>query len=482
MKRDSETALLDSAGPGNTKQPRGDEFGGDEFGGVDPFGEVEFGEADFNEAEVLSSEPPEEKARREFAERLHDARTVKAEELPELLAVLRDKAPAWGTTRYAHSVALLLVHVSRSARTCRAAFVASGLPMLGSVLQEAIGDLEASDAAVRQDGAMRVHACLVCLRALPIGRATMWAHRKELGHPFDKLHKWCAKGKSALAAELRGPTQALCKRWRQQPKPALQEASVEQKAVRMKVVEMISQGLNGIAGHSPASPAGLTSPGMLPPTLTANEVEAALFGRFGGATPEYRQHARMLRSNLAAHGNAHLRERVLSGELPAEQLVAMDSDSLAPDALQAERKKQHADSIKEVTYQNMVSLRRLASESEDRNAYNSGTAPPLMVFETDIGDDGKLKDTAEEKGAKEVAALRKAMGKPALSNMEPPPTPFMAPPPTPFRPGAATHMAEGAGTSGTADGSGTPDMMPTPALDEEDEEASALMRFLSQPV
>ena len=52
----------------------------------------------------------------------------------------------------------------------------------------------------------------------------------------------------------------------------------------------------------------------------------------------YRQHARMLRSNLGATGNAELRDSVLAGELNAEELVKRDSQSLAPEALQEQNK------------------------------------------------------------------------------------------------------------------------------------------------
>ena len=65
------------------------------------------------------------------------------------------------------------------------------------------------------------------------------------GKPFDGLHKWCASQKSALAAELRAPTLELCARWRRQPKPAAQEQSPEDKAMRRRVVDLISQGLSG---------------------------------------------------------------------------------------------------------------------------------------------------------------------------------------------------------------------------------------------
>lgn len=53
--------------------------------------------------------------------------------------------------------------------------------------------------------------------------------------------------------------------------------------------------------------------------LARGEVEAALYGRFGSASAEYKQHARMLRSNLALAGNAKLRERVLAGDIAPEE-------------------------------------------------------------------------------------------------------------------------------------------------------------------
>merc|ERR1719356_1176553 len=161
-------------------------------------------------------------------------------------------------------------------------------------------------------------ACLSCLGALPLGRATLWEHRQSIGKPFDRLHKWCAKERSALAAELRAPTNVLCRKWRRQPKPASQETS-ETKAGRRKVVEIIAQGLQGIAGgNSPASPApmSMASPGCMPAQMIAAEIEVALYVRHSGATHDYKAHARMLRSNLGHGGNAKLRDRVLSGDLP----------------------------------------------------------------------------------------------------------------------------------------------------------------------
>merc|ERR1719506_1274542 len=105
---------------------------------------------------------------------------------------------------------------------------------------------------------------------------------------------------------------------------------------------MISQGLAGFAGlNSPASPAMcMASPGRIPmpPNTMAAEVEAVLFARHNNsASGEYRQHARMLRSNLALPGNVELRNNVLSGDMSPEQLIAMNSGALAPEEVQEQR-------------------------------------------------------------------------------------------------------------------------------------------------
>eukprot|EP00929_Paragymnodinium_shiwhaense_P041128 TRINITY_DN21386_c0_g1_i3.p1 TRINITY_DN21386_c0_g1~~TRINITY_DN21386_c0_g1_i3.p1 ORF type:complete len:471 (-),score=107.97 TRINITY_DN21386_c0_g1_i3:199-1611(-) len=414
------------------------------------------------------AEPAEEVARRRFADRLAKADGPMTEEdLESLLLILRDEAPKWGAVRRWRSSALLLVHVSRAPRAVRAQFAAEGMPLLGAVLQESVGHLETGDATARQEAGMMTLASLMALRALPIGRATMWEHRQSVGKAFDRLHRWCGKERSALAAELRAPTTELCKRWRKQPKPANQESSQEQKAIRMKVITIIQQGLLGIAGgNSPASPAPVPpSPGRLAPNTVAAEVEAALFGHHNGATNEYRQHARALRSNLSLTSNTRLREKVMSGEMGPEELVKMDSNSLAPEELQEKRKDAEKRAMKEVVAETLVPLTRLMSNSDDRLSYNPGMAPPPMVSPTrEISADSIGKE-------KDAEAAPPASAAPVS----------MVPPPTPFRHGDG--MPPPANVPGTERmPATTPEVMATPCPEDEDEECAALIRFLSRPV
>jgi len=414
-------------------------------------------------------EPPEEVARRDFADRLQKPGpdgVLTEDDLISLLAILRDEAPKWGPVRQMRSSALLLVYVARSPRKARATFSAEGMPLLGSVLQESVAVLQGEDAAARQEAGMLALACLMCLRALPIGRATMWEHRLSVGKAFDKLHKWCKKTTTALAAELRAPTLMLCKKWQRQPRPALQAQTPEQKVLRMKVVDMIAQGLMGIAGNSPASPLPMASPGRMPPSTTAAEVEAALFGVYSSSTPEYRQHARMLRSNLALHQNAGLRDRVLSGEISADELVKLDSTHLAPEAMQAKRIESQKKVLKGTIVEETVPLSRMKS-SEDRTSLNYVTPlPPMDPLRKDSGsfDESDGVSLAQASVVKDKAPEAFPIA--------------MVPPPTPFRPDADGSSA----TAQTPLPEPTPEVMATPAQDDEDEEQAALIRYLTRPV
>lgn len=412
-------------------------------------------------------EPADEVARRSFADRVTKAKRVTDTELPDLIGVLQRDAPSWEAIRRWRSSALLLVCVARSSRQCRGAFIADGgLQLLGALLQQALAALEGGEAVARQEAGMWILACLSCLSTLPLGRATLWEHRQAIGKPFDRLHKWCAKERSALAAELRAPTNALCKRWRRQPRPASQESAPEQKASRRKVVELITQGLAGISGgNSPASPfpMSLPSPGCMPGNLIAAEVEAALFGLHGGVTHEYKVHTRMLRSNLGHPRNAKLRERVLSGDLSAEELVAMDSAHLASDELQEQRRVMEKKAMKDVVVENY--LVRLPSRGDDR-AFGA-TAPPVFVRAGSASSDLA--------GSKENIPTDGDTNKPM-----PPPTPGMQlePPPTPFRDasmGIGQHLHDDEPPP-------TPGVLMTPAHDDENEETEALIRYLTKPV
>jgi len=418
-------------------------------------------------------------ARRAFAERLATAERVDPVELPEFLAVLRSEAPSWGAVRRWRSVSLLLVYVARSTRACRAAFVAEGLTLLGQALKEGVAALETGGTTERQEASMWVLASLACLRALPIGRATMWQNRLVLGKPFDRLHRWCGHEKSALAADLRGPTSALCRRWRRQPQPAEQDKN--QKDVRLKVVSLIAQGLAGMpVGNSPASPAmpliaGAASPGPgMPPSTLAAEIEAALFGRHGGKVAhEYRQHSRMLRSNLALPGNAPLRAQILSGDISADELVAMESDALAPASLQEERRLEQAKATREMVVRKLRPP-PVAEDARDRSPYNPSTAPlPPQPSRSNSGLAADAAAMLAESSAQVTPAAPAANAATALTRMEPPPTPFVAP-----------RSTERGGTHDlalVAPGM-TPDVLPTPAQDERDEEELTLIQWLSNPL
>eukprot|EP00931_Biecheleriopsis_adriatica_P121601 TRINITY_DN96660_c0_g1_i1.p1 TRINITY_DN96660_c0_g1~~TRINITY_DN96660_c0_g1_i1.p1 ORF type:complete len:478 (+),score=108.15 TRINITY_DN96660_c0_g1_i1:23-1435(+) len=411
----------------------------------------------------LLAPPPvaaEETARRAFVDRLlaHGS-SIEEALLPELLADVQTKAPAWGAIQHWRSSALLLACIARSSRTCRTAFVAheDGLKLLGQVLRQAVAGLEGGDGKQRQEAGMLALACLACLKALPLGRATLWEHRQAIGKPFDQLHRWCGRERSALAAELRAPTQALCRRWRRQPKPAGQEAP-EHKALRQRAVETIAQGLQGIASNSPASPAplGAASPAALPGHLVAAEVETALWGRHGCAagSAEYRQHVRMLRANLAHPGNTELRSKVLEGELSAEALVAMDSNMLAPEALQKQRREAELKAMRESIVEELIPRRGDSFGQPGGNrssfdpSYDMNMAPRVWV----------ASPTKEDEKPKEEIAGPQAL--------------HMEPPPTPFREGGGSMLT-------VQEVPPTPEMLATPAPEDEDEDEAALIRYLA---
>lgn len=442
------------------------------------------------------ADPADEVARRAFAERVTASRQVAEADLPSLLTVLQKDAPDWSPLRRWRSASLLLACVARSSRVIRGAFVSTGLPVLGCVLQESVAALETGDAAARQEAGMWALACLMCLRSLSLGRAALWEHRQSLGKPFDRLHKWCAREKSALAAELRAPTAALCRRWRRQPKPAGQEVSPEQKAVREKVVEMICQGLLGIAGgNSPASPAPLAmlSPGAMPNRLVAVEVEAALYGRYSSPSHEYKLHARMLRSNLGHAANAKLREHVLTGELAPETLVSMDSIHLAPDALQEQRRAAERKAMKESVVEDM--LPRMPSRGEGspgRDSYNWSTAPPVFVKSPGPARQNSGSESDGSSIGASTSSKAEAAGGAGKQEARPDPAalPPLEPPPTPFR---DFGSASGSGGHYHSGGQGSPvpsaqgelhevELMATPAPDDEDEEQEALIQYLSKRV
>ncbi|CAE7445239.1 YSA1 [Symbiodinium pilosum] len=396
------------------------------------------------------SDPPEEVARQTFAGQFSsNAFRVEEEDLPKLLAEVLEQGPAWGGTRYWRCAALFVGCIGRSTRSCRIAFVAhpQGLTLLGLVLKEAVARLEAP--GLHQEASMLALACLTCLKALPLGRASLWEHRQALGKPFDQLHKWCSKDRSAVAAELRGPTLELCRRWKRQPKPAAQEQT--HKALRGKVLELIASGLQG-RGTSPASPFP-ASPAQLPNNLVAAEVESALWGRYGASnTSEYRQHARMLRANLALPGNAELRAKILAGDLKAEELAGMDSSALAPDEVQKQRREVQKQAMKEAVVEELLPVRMGDGDGSPFDPSADLNTAPLVWRSPTKEAKTESQDAAEEEGA---------TGLP------------MVPPPTPFRLAVATPAME----PGSPD---IPEMLATPGP-EEDDDVLAVLRFLASP-
>lgn len=220
----------------------------------------------------------------------------------------------------------------------------------------------------------------------------------------------------------------------------------------------------------PASPAA-----RLPADTTALELEAALFSRYSGATAEYRQHARMLRSNLALPGNTSLRESVLSGDTSAEELLAMNSSSIAPESLQEERLRKQKEALKGITIKEK--LMPPPDMEDGRTDYNPATAPPLL--------EKRLSSIDREEGAASLARrdssdLAAPAPEPAGSSSANPTTFRMEPPPTPFREAegtASTTASSGGGSPG-----GTPDVSATPAQGEEDEDERALIQWLTRPV
>ncbi|CAE7283421.1 YSA1 [Symbiodinium natans] len=407
------------------------------------------------------SEPPEEVARQTFATHFSaKGFRVEEEELPKLLTEVLEKGPSWGETRYWRCAALFVGCIARSTRSCRIAFVAhpKGLSILGLVLKEAVARLESPGS--HQEASMLALACLTCLKSLPLGRASLWEHRHAIGKPFDQLHKWCSKDRSAIAAELRAPTLELCQRWKRQPKPAAQEQP--HKALRGKVLQLITSGLQGRgASPSPASPAPLApgSPAQLPQNLVAAEVESALWSRYGAnKTTEYRHHARMLRANLALPGNGELRARVLAGDLKAEELVSMDSNALAPDEIQRQRREVQLQAMKEVVVEELLPVRPEEGEgsSFDPSA-DLNTAPLVWRSPTK---EAKAAKVEKEKHVVEEGEEEGATGLP------------MVPPPTPFRLSVATPALE----PGTSD---IPEMLATPGPDEEDDDLMTVLRFLA---
>lgn len=438
------------------------------------------GADDLEEEEV--ADPKEEIARREFAEELAQPNAVSPERLPSLIEKLEGEAPQWGAVLRWRSVALLCAYVARAKRETRTAFVNGGMPLLGDLLHACMEALEGMDVMQRQSAADWAIACLACLRMLPIGRATMWEHRHSVGKTFDRLHRWCGSQKSHTAAEIRGPMEALCRRWRRQPKPAAQDKQGGE--YRQRVVSILAQALSGTVQDEsllpPLSPgvrhgssdASMSSTGppvtpaspashFLPCKTAAAEIEVEMYKKCGGLTAEFKLHARMLRSNLAHPANSVLRERVLSGELSPSELVSMKSEDLAPAELQQHRKKLQKEDMERVIDRDGLNAPRSPLKDGDRDMkdYNMNMAPPALATAREEEEEGQT-------GTEEEVVL------PTPGPMAPPPTPFA------FSQQATPKLSIDAGKVVPPD---TPDVLSTPAPEDEDEVTALIQRLSRRP-
>lgn len=278
---------------------------------------------------------------RELEERLVTTEELQAQDIPELLSLFADKSLTWSdSTRRLRSAALLLTYVTRASRSCSEEFLAlGGMALLGEVLCEAVSSLENSvgllrDCDFQEDTGMRALACLRCLHSLPLTEASIPEDINSSLLRLQVLHPTAASEDARLGgiADLSKSARELCHQW--QCKSGHMTATTTTPGggnLRSKAAELIAQGfLGAIEGHAVAA-----------------KVEVALFSLYNGATPAYKSHARMLKSNLSLPGNAELRSRLLSGSLAVEQLVAMDSTALAPEALQQERRAEQEKAFRE---------------------------------------------------------------------------------------------------------------------------------------
>lgn len=285
-----------------------------------------------------SASTNEDSRHRRLEERLVSIQELQAEDLPELLALFTDRTLAWSDgARRARSAALFLSYVARASPACSESFVSlGGLTLLGEVLHEAVVRLQsclqgtASSRDSVQDAGFSALACLKCLQSLQLTQAPVHGFIRSSLTQLKDLHSTNISEASSPGniSELSRRSAVLLEHWqrkvgkdvaaRPKPPPPPTAADIH----RIKAIDLIAQGLLGTSNAR----------------QMAEKVEGALFVSHGEATSKYRQHARMLKSNLALAGNAELRERLVSGSLPVEELVAMDSNALAPEALQEERR------------------------------------------------------------------------------------------------------------------------------------------------
>ncbi|XVF88203.1 hypothetical protein PTKIN_Ptkin19aG0031100 [Pterospermum kingtungense] len=100
------------------------------------------------------------------------------------------------------------------------------------------------------------------------------------------------------------------------------------------------------------------------PQELAYRIEAELFKLFGGVNKKYKEKGRSLLFNLKDRNNPELRERVVSGEIPPEQLCSMSAEELASKELSEWRQAKAEELAQMVVLPDVeVDIRRLVRKT-----------------------------------------------------------------------------------------------------------------------
>ncbi|CAE8591742.1 unnamed protein product [Polarella glacialis] len=128
------------------------------------------------------------------------------------------------------------------------------------------------------------------------------------------------------------------------------------------------------------------------------EVEQALFRKFGSDSKEYRRRARSLNYNLGATDGALL-QRVLEGTLDAAQLVVLQAEELAPEALKAQRQEE-----RERYFKSEVQL--TAGPQKRRRGANGGRAAERAVGDVEATQESSQPTAASQEPIEHDDAAR----------------------------------------------------------------------------
>lgn len=133
-----------------------------------------------------------------------------------------------------------------------------------------------------------------------------------------------------------------------------------------------------------------------------SKIERALFERCGKDPKEYRRRARSLSHNLGSSDGQLLRQ-VLSGELTAERLVALEGEDLAPEAVKEARKEE-----RERYFRSEVHL-KVAPPKRKRDLYKAAPAEEPPSTAPAAAPRNAAPDTAED------AELARALAEDSMS-------------------------------------------------------------------